>query len=688
VRTNSPKISVIIVSYNVKQYIVHCIDSIKRSDYTGEIEIVVIDNNSFDGSISEINTKYKDVVTIQNDINIGFGKAVNRAIQTISGEYFLILNPDTIVEEGTISTFVKYLESNKNVGMVGPKIVNSDGTLQKGCKRSFPTIGVALPKILGLDKIFPNSRWAGKYNLNYLDPDNIHVVDAISGSCMFVRSELFNKIGGFDEQFFMFGEDLDLCYQIYQNNCEIHYLPTTQIMHYQGESVKSAPYDSLNAFYNAMILFSEKHFSKSKGLLTKIFIRSGIIVRKFISMINNYRSQIISVLFDSLAVLLAFLIAFPLRLNSLEAFTVSKGLIPGVYIIFWIIVCAMFELYSKYILSYTRAILASLSGFILAAVFTFFFKQYAFSRLVIIVATIIIMFLIPGWRIIAHYLMSKGIIKPRKEKHHILFTRKTIIVGTDNEAIKMAINIQNRIDTGLDIVGFVDHKLNIAKEELVAPFIGAISDLRDIVKNYAIKELIFSTDSFSNQEILEIMDGTKDLNLTYRMVPRNQEVLLGKASVEDVGDYSFVNIEYNMFQKMHKTTKRLFDLIFAVILFILFSPIILFYYTSKNISKKVYWGMNSKKIEIFENKHSAGFAQKLLYTISVIKGEMSFVGTILIPGNQNDPKLICKPGITGLTKLRKSRFNQTDRNVLDHYYVQNQSLTLDVEIILKSIFGN
>lgn len=685
--SSKPKISLLIVSYNVKQYIVHCIDSIKCSNYDGDIEIIVVDNNSFDNSLSEVKAKYPDVIDIQNNENYGFGKAVNQAARKATGDYYLILNPDTILEENTISTFVDYLQNNNNVGMVGPKIVNSDGSLQKGCKRSFPTISVALPKILGLDKMFPSSRWAGKYNLNYLDADSIHKVDAISGSCMFIRSNLFKKIGGFDEQFFMFGEDLDICYQIYQNNFEIHYLPKTQIMHYHGESVKTAPFDSLNAFYNAMIIFSDKHFSKSKGLLTRIFIRTGIFLRKIISLINNHRSQILSVLFDGLAVLIAFLIAFPLRLNSLDAFIVSNGLIPGVYIIFWIVVNALFELYSKYILSYTRAILASLTGFFIAAVFTFFFKQYAFSRLVIIVATIIITLLIPGWRMLAHYLMSKGVLKPTKEKHHILFTRKTVIIGTDTEAQKISNNIQNRFDTGLDIIGFVDKKLNIDTELLNAPFLGYINDLPELVKTKSINEIIFSTDSFSNKEILKIMDNTKELHLTYRMVPRNQEVLLGKASVEDVGDYSFVNIEYNLFHRVHRVTKRLFDLFLASLLSILFLPFTIIMFIFSKISKTEYWGMDGKKFNLYNTKKRKGLPQTLLYLISIIRNDLSFVGSILVNTKEKDPKLICKPGITGLADIRKTKISKSDISTLDHYYVQNQSLTLDVEILIKSIFN-
>jgi GT2 family glycosyltransferase/lipopolysaccharide/colanic/teichoic acid biosynthesis glycosyltransferase len=683
-----PKVSVLIVSYNVKQYIIHCIDSIKKSDYTGQIEIIVIDNNSFDGSLDAIKSKIKDVICIQNDVNVGFGKAINQVAKVATGEYFLILNPDTIIEESTISTFVNYLSENSAVGMVGPKIVNSDGSLQKGSKRSFPTIGVALPKLIGLDNIFPKSKWAGRYNLNYLNPDEIHKVDAISGSCMFIRSKLFNKIGGFDERFFMFGEDLDLCFQVYQQKFNVHYLPTTHIMHYQGESVKSAPYDSLNAFYQAMILFSEKHFSKGRNILTKSVIRSGIFIRKLVSIVNEKRSQIISIALDALVVLIAFLIAFPLRLNSLDAFVVSKGLIPGVYIIFWIMVCALFELYSRYILSYTRAILASLSGFILAVVFTYFFKQYAFSRLVIIAATTIITILIPGWRIVAHYLMSRGVLKPTKEKHHVLFARKTIIMGTDNEAIKIAKNIQKKFDTGLDIVGFVDHKLTIEQEKLFLPFLGLVSDLRDIVTKHNIHEIIFSTDSFSNQEILDLMDETKDLQLTYRIVPRNQEVLLGKASVEDVGDYSFVNIEYNLYHRLHKFTKRIFDIVFTVLLSVLLSPIAIISALTKKIERIEFWGVNGKKFTVLVLKSTKKINQKYLYLYSILKGDMSFVGSLLIPTSQTNPNLICKPGLTGLAKMRNSKFTQSDRNVLDHYYVQNQSLTLDIEIILKTIFRN
>ena len=185
------KVSVIIISYNVRSYLAQGIDAILKSNYA-KLEIIVIDNHSYDGTCDYLKENYQDIDllhVISNSENVGFGKAVNQASKIATGEYLMVLNPDTIIEENTISTLVDYVNENDGVGMVGPKILNADGTLQLACKRSFPTIKVALPKLLGLDRIFPNSRWAGKYNLTYLNPEKIHKVDAISGSCMLIKSK-------------------------------------------------------------------------------------------------------------------------------------------------------------------------------------------------------------------------------------------------------------------------------------------------------------------------------------------------------------------------------------------------------------------------------------------------------------------------------------------------------------------
>ena len=683
-------VSLLIVSYNVRQYVAHAIDSIVKSDFD-DFEIIIIDNNSFDNTVPYLKERYghlRQIKIIQNQKNIGFGKAVNQAAKIAKGQYYLILNPDTIIQEETISTLKDYLEHNPKVGMIGPKILNANGTLQLACKRSFPTLGVALPKLLGFSRLFPRSKWAGKYNLTYLDEDQISSVDAISGSCMFIRSFLFHELKGFDERFFMFGEDLDLCSRIWKNNYEVHYVPNTQIIHYHGESVKSAPFDSINAFYNAMILFVDKHFSFGAGWLMKFAIRFGINMRKFLSMIGEKRSQILSVTIDTIVILSAFMIAISMRFSNFEPITMSNGLVPAIYIIFWIGVGFIFQLYNRYILSYSRAIISSVTGFFLAVAFTYFFKQYAFSRFVIIFGSAMITILIPGWRLLVNFLMARGLLNHVKQKNPIFFTRKTIIIGADKEGLRIADNLLKRFDTGLELIGIIDRKLPEEDSSLPIDYIGQLSDLRDLVVKYRVRELIFSTSAYTNKEILNLMNETKDLRLTYRMIPREQEILLGKASIEDIGDISFINIEYNLFYSLHRLTKRVFDLTVSLLVLIIFSPIILLLLLFKKGIKKQYWGVEGNQFDVIMFSVKSRFIKELPLFFGVLLGNLSLVGSTMFETTESNPNLICQPGLTGLERIRSIKFNNEDRLALDHYYVQNQSFTMDLEIIMKTVFSN
>jgi len=683
------KVSVIIVSYNVRSYLAHGIDAILKSNYA-KLEIIVVDNHSYDGTCDYLKENYQDIDllhVISNSENVGFGKAVNQASKIATGEYLMVLNPDTIIEENTISILVNYLDQNNKVGMVGPKILNADGTLQLACKRSFPTIKVALPKLLGLDRIFPKSRWAGKYNLTYLDPEKIHKVDAISGSCMLIKSKIFNDINGFDEKFFMFGEDLDLCKRVWENGHGIYYLPETKIIHYKGESVKTAPYDSREAFYHSMNIYINKHYSSTLGAFTRFFIATGISLRKLISAISDNRSFLISVILDIFVIIMAFVTAINFRFSNLSPIVLSKGLVPMVYVLLWIFVGSFFQLYSRYILSYSRALIASISGFFIAVLFTYFFKQYAYSRLVIVLASSIIILVLPGWRVLLHYLISKGYFRSVSRSRSILFSRKSIIAGADSEGVRIAESIIKRFDSGLDIVGFVDHECPTNKKELPIPFIGNIDDLRQIAKSYNIYEVIFSTSAFSNKEILNFMDDTRDLRLVYRMVPREKDIILGKTHIEDIGGISFVNIEYNLFYRLHRISKRLFDIIISFLILLLLSPVITIYFILGKTIRMSFWGENNSKIDtiIFNSKNK--LVRDIPLFINVFSGDISIVGSSMIEFTKKNPEILCQPGITGLERIRNVRLDPDIRKAVEHYYIQNQNLKLDLEIIIKTLLN-
>ncbi|MFQ6617039.1 MAG: hypothetical protein ACE5HZ_09835, partial [Fidelibacterota bacterium] len=434
-----------------------------------------------------------------------------------------------------------------------------------------------------MSALFPRSRWTGRYNLTYLDPDRIHPVDAISGSCMFIRGEVFGSVGSFDERFFMFGEDLDFCYRTQKSGLEVHYVPLTQIIHYKGESVKLAPFDSLRWFHDAMNLFVDKHFSRTTSLVTRWGLRTGIFVRRTSAFISSSLVQFVPIALDVTMVLAAFLMAIPMRFGTLEPLTEAYLPILGVYLVVWLTTGVVFQLYSRFVLSYDRAMLSSFLGFLISVAFTYFFKQFAFSRAVLLGASVLITLGIPGWRLLAHILRSRGLLRNIHLGQSPMFSRPAVIVGAGEEGIRIARSIGRRLDTGIYVVGFSDSSYERVaspgnldeipeKDPGLPPFLGPVDALRDVVNSHGVRELIFTSDRLSNEDILTVMDATKDLGLTYRIVPKDRDILLGKASVEDISDFPFVNIEYSLYHRLNLWSKRAFDLIMAFLLLVVMAP--------------------------------------------------------------------------------------------------------------------
>lgn len=692
----SPIISIIIVNYNVKDFLSNCILSIRQSEVDAEVEVIVVDNHSYDGSVEMINTQFPEVQVIPQEKNFGFAKGVNIGIAAASGNYILILNPDTILEESTLSILLKYLEDHPNVGICGPKIMNADGSIQASCKRSFPTPGVALPKILGLDRLFPHTRWAGRYNLTYLDPDQIHKVDALSGSFMLIRKQVIETIGNFDEKFFMFGEDLDYCFRTNEAGFEIHYVPLTQIIHYKGESVKIAPFDSIRYFYDAMSLFVEKHFSPTTSFVTRLGLKFGIIARKFVAFISSAVRQLIPALLDIFVVFIGFAIAVSIRFGTFVHLFESYIPVLIIYSIFWILVGSIFQLYSRFVLSYNRAMLSSFLGFLIIVAFTYFFKQFAYSRAVILIAATVIMFGIPGWRLVAHILISRGIIRKVKVGHSPIFSRRAVIVGAGFEGKRIAQRIGKRLDTGIEVVGFIDdsYKLFVNQNgqnvdhKISSQFLGTTEDIRGIVNAHSIREIIFTSDILSNEDILRIMNNTRDLRLTYRIVPQDRDILLGKASVEDLSDIPFVNIEYSLYNRIHQISKRTFDILMSSFLLLLFSPIFIILLLNFSMWEKVkFWGVNGSKFQGWIAPSKNRFLREIPLLIKIFIGQMSFVGSSLIPMSGDNLNLLCKPGLTGLDRIKNASFDSDERVALEQYYIQHQSMMFDVEIMIRTMFA-
>lgn len=269
-------VSVIIVNYNVKHYIEQCLNSLLRS--VPDAQIIVVDNNSKDGSADYLRERFPMVNLIANSENVGFGRANNMALQYAEGRYVLFLNPDTVVAERTIPYCVEYMDSHPDIGSAGVRMLYGDGRFAFESRRALPTPKVAFWHMTGLGRFFPKSRVFARYHMTYEDPMRDCDIDVVSGAFMFVRKSVLDRVGGFDEAFFMYGEDIDLSYRILMHGYKNRYLPVP-IIHYKGESTIKTTYSYAKVFYDAMMIFYNKHFRRSSRFLTP-FVKMAVGLKK------------------------------------------------------------------------------------------------------------------------------------------------------------------------------------------------------------------------------------------------------------------------------------------------------------------------------------------------------------------------------------------------------------------------
>lgn len=225
-------LSLCIVTYKSRNLLRTCLQSIYDATHKLLFEIIVVDNNSQDGTLEMVRRDFPDVRVIANDYNAGFAKPNNQALTISRGRYALLLNPDTLVQPGALEHLVEFADANPTIGICGPKILNRDGTLQLQSRRSFATPWDLFCYFSGLARLFPKSRLFARYLVTYEDEDKVHPVDAVSGACMLIRRAMMDQIGMLDEQFFAYQEDTDYCFRARQAGWQVYYYPRAQITHY------------------------------------------------------------------------------------------------------------------------------------------------------------------------------------------------------------------------------------------------------------------------------------------------------------------------------------------------------------------------------------------------------------------------------------------------------------------------
>ena len=638
------KISVIIVNYNVEFFLEQCLNSVKKALEKVSGEVFVVDNNSIDGSVEMVQLKFPEIHLIANKDNRGFSKANNQAIEISSGEYVLLLNPDTVVEEDTFLKVISFMDSHPNAGGLGVRMIDGRGKFLPESKRGLPTPSVAFYKIFGLSKLFPKSKRFGQYHAGHLSEFETHEIDILSGAFMLMRKTALDKVGLLDESFFMYGEDIDLSYRIQKGGFKNYYFADTRIIHYKGESTKKSSVNYVFVFYRAMVIFAQKHFSQKNAKLFSFLINCAIYFRAFLALSLRFIKKTIVPLFDYAYIFggLLALTTYWKKVNIEFPPSVLKYSIPG-YAIIWMLSIFFSSGYDTPIKLF-RFLKGTLLGtLIILIIYALLPKEWQFSRLYILLgsAWATIYFLIS--RIFLHFALQKRFtISTSKNK-------KFVVVGTKTEAERVSQIIKQTNDR-IELIDFVSP--NDIKE---AGYIGSINQLDQVVHIHSIDEIIFCAKDTSAQTIIHWMSTIDSDTIDFKIAQPESLYLIGSNSIDTAGDLYILNIN-SITTKANIRNKRTFDFLAAFCLFIL-SPLLIWIYRNKK-----------------------RFLKNILF---VLFGKRSIVGyhSIQYSTDNNLPKI--KLGILSPAD-KVPVFEEVLVDKLNLIYARDYSITKDFSILKKA----
>ena len=645
------KLSVIIVNYNVKHFLEQCLHSVLKASKNLSHEIFVVDNNSVDGSAQLIREKFSDVHFIANTENVGFSKANNQAIKLAKGEYILFLNPDTVVEEDTFEKVISFMDANQAAGGVGVKMIDGKGIFLPESKRGLPTPWVAFCKMFGLSKLFPKSKKFSRYHLSYLNENKIHEIDVLAGAFMFVRKSVLDKVGLFDETFFMYGEDIDLSYRIQLGGYKNYYYPETTIIHYKGESTKKGSLNYVKVFYNAMVIFAKKHFPGGKAGIFALFIQLAIYFRAFLSVSKRIFEKVYLPFIDGVLIFLGFALITPiwenLRFETKQYYPQEfLQIVVPVYILFFLIGIITSGGYKKPVNLYKilRGIVWGLISILL--VYSLVDEKYRFSRALILLGAVWAESSIILLRLVLSQLKVKGF------RLDIKRPRKIAIVGHSQEAERVK-QILDETQIQSQLAGFIA----LDKTDKGKYYIGELLQLEEIIRINRIDEIIFCAENISSAEIIRAMLDLTQLDIDFKIAPPESMSIIGSNSIHTAGDLYVVNM--NAISKIsNKRAKRFFDIVFALF-FLLLSPFLVWFYKSKS--------------------------KFFLNNLQVISGRKTWVSYIPTPETYKNLPALKKGVLNPSDVFTELVLDNEKKAQLNMVYAKDYSLRTDAELLFKSL---
>lgn len=556
------KLSVIIVNYNVKYFLEQALLAAQKACAGMEADIWVVDNNSSDGSMELVESRFPEVQRIANKENVGFSKANNQAIRASTGEYVLLLNPDTVVAEDTFEKAIAFMDAHPQAGGLGIRMLDGAGRFLKESKRGLPTPKVAFYKMFGLSSLFKQSRKYGQYHLSFLDEHANHEVDILAGAFMLMRRSVLDEVGLLDEKYFMYGEDIDLSYRIKLAGYQNWYFAESAIIHYKGESTKKDSVNYVRVFYQAMAIFARQYFSPNSARLFGLLIQLGIFVRATIALLKRWSVLFFNPVLDALLIYggMYVLKNFWEDNVKVEDGTIYPAIfmqvIVPIYVLLWVLSAYFSGAYDKPFRA-AKLIRGLLVGTLaISAAYGFFPADHRYSRGLILVGA--------AWSILLT-VSARALINLAFRGHSGLTAppeKGTIVVGSAAETNRVHAILQ-RAGVKHKFLGFVSNDPADASNEF---YLGTIDNLPNILAALRVDELIFCGAELSNKDIISYFEKLGPVVEDLKIVPADSHYIIGSNSVDYPGDTYTPDFNLRITDSSSKRNKRVVDLCAGLLL--------------------------------------------------------------------------------------------------------------------------
>ena len=563
------KLSIVIVNYNVEHFLEQCLFSVRKAIANIEAEVYVVDNNSVDGSLKMLAEKFPEVKVIANKDNVGFSRANNQAIRISTGEYVLLLNPDTVVEDDTFTKTIEFMDSHPDAGGLGVKMVDGKGRFLPESKRGLPTPATAFYKMFGLTKLFPHSKRFARYYLGHLDNDEINEVEILAGAFMLMRRETLDKCGLLDETFFMYGEDIDLSYRITLAGYKNYYYPKTRIIHYKGESTKKTSVNYVLVFYKAMEIFVRKHFANKGAKTFSFFINLAIYFKAFLALLSQFFSKAVQPLLDTVLgygglATIGYLWGNAMIYEGEGTYPITLfAIILPIYLLIWLLTSFFTGGYDKPY-KIAPAVGGVFAGSLLILIlYALLPESLRFSRALILLGMIWVSAEMSFTRWIGYLLKRPNFQYGKNAK------KRFLVIGSKEETMRVEQLLQST-SIKPDFIGAISPFEN---QELPENFLGKLKQVPEIIQIYKINEIIFCSKDISHQLIIDKMEEWHS-SLDYKIAPEDTLSIIGSNSINTRGDLYTIDIK-TINTNSNKRKKRLFDILsssFGIIfwIFVLF----------------------------------------------------------------------------------------------------------------------